>query len=343
MKYVQVVHKITQPMKEALDETPRRGGLYNWIFAFKGSIMSYKEIMDNLEDYDVVQINMAPADIIIAPLVAEKLKNSSTKLVLNNDYVVECWDMFRTHPYEYYTALRNADMMFGTVPVQASAMGNGAFTFSHPHFVDFLKHYGNRRDKDGVSNRIGYLMHQWEGKTYLPSLILHRLREERMEFTSVIYNYDKRKDLSARWARCMWDAFIPPLTYPDFVKEVSKDKLLLELCQYQTYGRTPVDFASLELPIVGSDRVESMRRLFPNMCCNPIDVRKLMNLIKRVLNDEEWLDEQMKYAYNKVDYYNYKNSTKRYKIALEMAEDNKNKHPKGYYVWNDTKKEFELR
>ena len=95
IKYLCLVNTVTPGIKDTLKEVPARSGFYNWLFAFKGDIASYENVVDgtvNLHDYDVVHINLPPIDQVMIFDIRKRLGwNSKTKLVLNNDYVLKCF------------------------------------------------------------------------------------------------------------------------------------------------------------------------------------------------------------------------------------------------------------
>jgi len=134
LKYCHVVYKITNGMKAALDEVPRRSGMYNWMFLFKGEMVPINEVSkDYLEKFDVVQVNLSPVDQVLVPEVRRILgNNSSTLLIANNDYVCEAWGKWGTHPLYYHQVQEVADAVFGTEPYQTSQLRDDAYCIPHP-------------------------------------------------------------------------------------------------------------------------------------------------------------------------------------------------------------------
>lgn len=313
LKYVHVVNKITPAMKNCLEEVPRRGGMYNWMFLFKGTMIPFNlATKEKLEEFDVVQVNMAPVDQLIVREVYKKLKGSSTILIGNNDYVCEAWDTWSQHPLQYAQAQEYPDAIFGTEEHQVSHLRDDAYTIPHPHWIKMLKHIGND-DLDEDKMEVGCMYHWWEGKTYTQSLLFQKLRETYPNLYSKLYGYgNTMHDKLKGWQRVMWDEISPLMDYPDFLRSLQTNKLFLENCSYHTYGRTTVDTAALGVPSIGTDRVFSMKHCFPEMSCDPFDLKQLQYIANRVLKRGSWLDEQMDYAYEAVEYFNYKNSKKRY-------------------------------
>jgi len=316
MKYAQCVFKIAPSMKMALDEVPRRGGLYNWLWVFKGELVPFN-MVDDFEKYDVVQINCSPVDQLLVREVRNKIpKSSSTLLVLNNDYVCEAWDTWGAHPMQYEQVLEYGDCVFGTEPHQTSCLRDDAYVIPHPHWIKMLKHIGND-DLDEDDFKVAAMYHWWEKKSYTMSLAFLKLRKKYPKLYTRLFSYIPNGDPNTRWQKVMFDEHINPSSYPEFIRGLMNNRFLLENCSYHTYGRTSVDTAALRIPTVGTDRVFSMKHCWKNMCCDPFNVKKLVSIMDKVLKGGSWLDQQIDYAYNACEYFNYKNSKERYMVMIE--------------------------
>ena len=321
LRYCHVVERITPEMKSALEEIPSRGGMYNWLFVHKGCMRTLNDLRasGDFEKYDVLQVNLSPVDQMIIKELRDTLpKSSSTLLIGNNDYVTESWDSWGQHPLQYQHYQGFADGVFGTEPYQVSNMIEGAYCIPHPHRIEVLKRIGND-DLELDKFKIGILYHWWEGRSYHQSLLMSRLRAKYPKLVSRVYGYYRPdKDKSAAWARVMFDNMMPLMQFPAFMRSLMTNRLILEQCSYHTYGRTTVDTAALGIPSIGTDRVFSMRHCWKNMCCDPFDQKKLLELADKVLKGGEWLQEQVDYARESCEYFNYDNSRQRY---LAMVED----------------------
>ena len=318
IKYLQVVQKVTPSMKHCLEEIPRRGGMYNWIFLFKGSMMPISEVTPKiLEDYDVIQINLAPVDQLLIKRLRNMLpKSSSTLLIGNNDYTCEAWETWRQHPLQYLQAQDELDAVFGTEKHQVTHLRDDAYVIPHPHWISMLKHIGND-DLETDRYKVGAVYHWWENKAYSASLMLEKLRRK-YKLVTRLYGYTPKNDPLVGWQKVMWDNIMPLMEYPKFQRSLMTNRFIIDNCSYHTYGRTSVDTAALGIPTIGSDRIFSMKQCFPNMCCDPFDLKTLSSIAERVLKDGRWLDEQMSIASDRCEYFNYKNSKSRY---MEMVEE----------------------
>ena len=322
IKYCHVVAKMTDVMEKAVQESPRRSGMYNWMYVHKGEMRAVDEMQkEDFEKYDVVQVNLSPVDQIIVPRIRRMLgNNSNTKLILNNDYVCEAWDGWNIHPQQFLDVQKLGDGLFGTEPYQTSNLIDGAFNMPHPTWTKSLKRYG--RTAPGSRIKIGVMFHHWEKKHFLSASNIYQLRDElRKPVEAKLYGYmGPEFDLNARWVKSMWTKIMPMTDFPSFISDMSKNTMMYEPCTYHTYGRASVDSACIELPTVGSDRVGSMRRLWPNSCCDPTDGKKTRELMHKWLADKKWASEQLEFAYSNVDYYNYDNCRERYLKMLEEVD-----------------------
>lgn len=318
LKYVHVCQRITPGAMSALtDEIPSRSGMYNWINVFKGEIQEFRSVntREKLEEYDVIQVNMSPMDSPLIPKIRALLgADSKTMLIVNNDYVCEAWDEAFNMLPEYYDDLQKmGDMVFGTEPHQVSNMINGAFCIPHPTNTKYLK----ALKSDVKNDSIATIYHWWLGDTYLPSRTANRIKEKHGLSASILYAYSEpERDRMKRWCKIMWDTIMAGMNFVEYFEHLASNKLIYEPCAYHTYGRNTVETACMGVPVVGSDRVLSMRINYPNCCCDPYDAKKTQEIADRLLTDEKWRQEQIDLAYKNVEYFNYENSKKRFMDAL---------------------------
>ena len=304
--------EISDNVKNTLQEQPARSGMYNWIFALQGSIEGFWHAKEHLEDFDVIQVNMSPKDMPIIPELNRLLKNSSTQLVLNNDYVCEYWGNFKIDPLQYEQMQRMGDMVFTTEPHQASNMIDGTFTMPHPSNTDALKHLGTNQQ----SNSLGYIFHWWAGKTQLPYMTMERAKKKFGFEKTTMFGYNKPYDEQSEWGNVLFDDIAPLMSFPQFAQYIQGQRLLYDPNPYHTYGRNGVELACWKKPIVGSNRVFSYNKLFPELTIDPYDRNDTFKKMELALGD---VDDIMNRAYKDVEYFNYKNSVKRFKEALEIS------------------------
>jgi len=320
IKYLTVCSRLTQSMKDCLDEVPRRGGFFNWLFAFKGEISAFNDV-DDFNKYDIIHINGSPNDQILASEVRRRINkdNKRTKIVLNNDHVHEIWPQWNMPFQRYYDAQRQADMVFGTEQYQTSNLIEGAKCIPHPHWIHMLKRWGRKN----VNDSIGYLFHWWEGNTMTPGIWSYKLREQGIKHRSKLYAYMPDRDKFPNWTKVYFDDLISPMAYPQFIESIIQNKIVVDYCGYHTYGRTSVDMAAIGVPMVGSNRIDSMRRCFPFTSHDPYDTKAMVESIKKLWTDEAFYKKVVDYAKEACEYYNYKNSKERFLKALKETEEEK--------------------
>ena len=315
IKYLSCCYKMSDSMKSALKEVPRRGGYYNWIFVHQGGIKPYRMVED-FEDYDVVSVNMSPIDQHLVPMIREKIpESSSILLVLNNDYVTECWPDWQQHPMEYLNVQKAGDAVFATEKYQTSFMRDDAYCMPHPHWIEGYKHIKPDYDNDDFD--VAAIYHWWEGGSYHMSQILERLRKEFPKLYTKLYAYMQARDKSAKWQKVMFDEHKPMMEYKDYINSLGKNRFVFENGPYHTYGRNSVDTAAMGIPTVGSNRIDSMRRCWGQTAHDPYDARSILNSMRKILTDKNFVQDILDKAKEESEYYNYQNSRERYMTMIE--------------------------
>ena len=332
-------------MQKALKEVPRRGGLYNWIFNFKGEIRQYSDALNELKNYDIVQINMSPIDQIMIPEVSRILKGTSTVLVLNNDYVCEKWTDWNLSPLYYEELQRLGDCVFGTEPYQTSHLIKGSFCMPHPTWTHMVNKIGVDRNTPKKSVEINFLFHWWEGRTYDSGLLVKRLRDyftkkgKTLHARLISYNYGN--DRLKQWTKTLFDELIPLKDYWEWIQTVGNADLVVDLCSYHTYGRNGVDCAAMGIPLVSSKGMFSSQHCYPEMSVDSFDLVQVEKKIIRVIEDKPWVSEQLLVAKEKMEYFSYANSMERY-LAMIKTQMLKVSKPKNghFYEWDEEGRVF---
>jgi hypothetical protein len=322
MKFTHVMgaNEIPDYIQSCLKEQPAGSGMYNWIFAFKGEVNTYNSIKGKLDNYDILQVNMSPLDFqTIIDIRAEltRTENTKTKLVINNDYVCECWSDWDIDPRFYDSIQRMGDMVFGTEPHQVSNMINGTFCIPHPTNTKWIKRLGT--DGHGESNSIGYIFHWWEGGTYLPYRTVEKVKDKYGIKKSNVYGYKPQHDKMRKFVQLTWDNVMPLDEFPNYAERLMKDKIVYDPNPFHTYGRNGVEAACWGVPIVGSNRVFSYNKLFPEFACDPYDFKATMEKFDFIMNNPEEVKKIMARAYKEVEWFNYENSKKRFLDAFDIA------------------------
>ena len=276
MKYCMGVNALKQPMLDFIKEMPMKSGLYNWIRVFDGELLPYKEILDRTDEYDVIHCNMAPSDWYMIGKIAEKTKNSSTKLVLNNDHICQIWKGWNQHPQAYIEIQKKGDMIFGTEPIQTAHMIDGAKCIPHPTNT---REIGLFKSKDRAnSDSLGIFYHFYYDDPYLTWILMEKLNIGK--FYTRLYAYNPKHDEMERWTPNLFDFVAGKyLPFRQYIFEMLSNRLMYDSCPYYVYGRTNTETACIGIPTVGSDTVYSGKICWPELVCNPLDILKKKKLI----------------------------------------------------------------
>jgi len=293
-----------------------RTGLYSWLPVFDGGVRQWQD-MDpaEYEKYDIIHVNLSGQDIHIPGDLKKKLGDSSkTKVVANNDYTVELWQS----SYDYLTTvgreLQYPDMLFGTEPNQVGAMEllteRNVHLITHPCFVKRLKTLTPAQKKDIIS----VMWHRYDNYAVVPSLAVKDLGPK-----TRLIGYDPNSDKKRYLTSCHYNYVTPGTNYMDFCEQLMESKIIVDPFTLTSQSRTGWDCAALGVPMVGSDRNYSVQKCFPQTMCSPHDIKKMRELVKKLLNDEKFRQEVIDYAKEAVEEVNYENSKLKYLRALEKG------------------------
>lgn len=288
-----------------------RSGLYQTVSVFKGDVYLYNEIKDNLEDFDVIQVNLSAQDFHLVNNIKERLKSSSTKIVANCDYTTELWQSSFDYIDTMKRELSGADMIYGTEPKMAGTLqtliNRKVHVLPHPTDVKRLKTLSTP-DKDDY---ISVNWHRYDNFSMIPAITVRDLGKKIQ-----LIGYDIKSDRKRYVTGYLYDRVISGTNFLDFTEVLMKSPIVFEPFTLNSYGRTTTETAALGVPTVGSNRVESVRRCFPKTCLDPYDVVGNRKMIKKVLENEKFRNEVIDYAKEACEFYNKENSKNRYLEAL---------------------------
>jgi hypothetical protein len=311
LKYCDITNHIHLQL---LDEELLRTGSYQWLNVFKGKIYPAHEILPTLKDgdFDIIRVNMSAQDINLINTIREKIgNNSKTKLVVNNDYTTEMWQSAFQYPETMRRELAGADMLFGTEYYQCTTLkeltGRDVYEIPHPAYVKRLKVLSPKKNTDFIS----VVWHRYDKFSYIPYFAV---RNHNCQTRLIGFNPKEVNDYFVTEA--LYDDIAIGTNYLDFCDQSLESKLVYDPFTYHSYGRTTVDTAALGVPVVGSNRVESIRRCYPHTCVDPYDTTKARELIYRILNDNKFKELVIETAQKEVEYYGWEQSKKRYLNAL---------------------------
>jgi len=307
--YVLVTYHIHEQL---LKENKTRTGLYQWQNIFNGDV-KYPSDISNYEDYDIVQVNMSSQDVPLVSEIRNKLgDNSNTKLVLNNDYGLEMWDKSFPHPEILFNSIAKfPDMIFNTEYYGATAMsvltGRKCFIIPHPADVKRLKALPKIPTKDVIS----VIWRRYDNFSYIPSLALRDLPIKKR-----LIGYDPKLDSQSWLTRSLYDEVLEGTNFYDFCDQLRESKIVYDPYTYHSYNRAGVDCAAMGVPVVGSNRTQSINVCYPFTKVDPFDVSTAKRLIENLLSNDEFRQKVIDYAQSHAEVYNYRNSMEKYLMAL---------------------------
>lgn len=311
IKYLLVTNYIHQQL---LEEELTRTGLYQWINVFNGEVKYPRDVVD-FNDYDIVQVNMSAQDIQEAANIRELIgEDSKTKIVLNNDYTTEMWGRSFGNPETMRREIAPADMIFGTEYFQVTALtevsNRKVFIIPHPADVKRLKNLPEIPKKDIIST----IWRRYDNHAYIPSLAV---RDHGL--TTQLIGYDKSIDNKVWLTTTLYDYVMAGTNYFDYCDQMRESLIVYDPFTYHSYNRGVVDCAAMGVPVVGSNRTQSVNVCYPFTKVDPFDVTGARKMIEKLLTDEAFYDKVVKYARETAEYYNHKNSMEKYLMALSEA------------------------
>jgi len=324
IKYLLLTNYIHQQL---LDEELARTGLYQWINVFNGEVRYPRDVAD-YNDYDIIQINMSTQDAPLAKDVKEKLRpDSKTKIVVNNDYTTEIWGNAFGAPKTLAREVREADMLFGTEYYQTTALSQltrrKCFVIPHPADVKRLKSLPEVPKKNIIST----IWRRYDKHVYTPSLVA-----EGHGLTTQLIGFDTAQDPKTWLTTTLFDVVFAATNYFDYCNQMRESLIVYDPFTYHSYNRGVVDCAALGVPVVGSDRTQSVNMCYPFTKVDPYDVATARRLIQRLIEDKEFYKKVVDFAREKVEIYNHPNSMEKYLSAISESmvevKENKLKHVK---------------
>lgn len=291
-------------------------GLWLWAKVFnefgkKGDIRVIKR-KHELEDYDIIGLNLTPGNFGLVDPIREELGNSSsTKLVVNIDFEIDNWGTIWMVPTILEHVLGNADLLFHVEPVGANVLEHALQRKVHtlPHPVDLKGLDGIKQiDRDPT---IVTLYHR-----HTPDITTPYFAQRFIPLNRVLLGYIGGKVP----ASSLYDLALPYMPFNEAMLVMSKAMIGYHVHNGYTCGRGVIENAALMVPCICSDTIEAGRRLFPELTCNPYDVKKQHELMMMLLHNDEMVDGIVRYAWTEAAHYSFENSYKRMVDALEVEE-----------------------
>jgi len=295
-------------------EEPRRSGLYKWLDVFNSDAEIYRERMD-LEAYDVIHINLSGGDLGFIPPVVEELENSSTQVVVSNDYSLEMWqNKIPYNPHMLVRALRGVDWFFGTEPMTANFLANltkrkEVYTIPHPVDVKFLK----SRPEKVEAERISILYHRYDNQILVPWMVTN---DAGMDVWLLGYQ-GSRFDNHNAFTQTLFGGIKKHKKWVDHLNLIEGSKMVYEPTTYFTWSRSITECAALGKLAFGSDRGYAMKRCYPETCCDPYDTTGLRKIMFKLKSDKNFADEVREQALEQSEYYDVSKAKERFLACVD--------------------------
>jgi len=336
MKYLLLTTPHGGYFPSLLGESVHRPGIYQWHEAFnkggdKGEVKHVLEVAPKeLENYDIIHINGCGTDVDLCVKVKDALKESSTTVIFNLDYAVETWQQGFPKPGSFYKALKAADFIFAQEPAQQAMLNYFIHTVIKPqrtkvsvpvipHPVDteglkkaFVPHE-QRQDK------IVVCYHRYDRHIYIPSALTWDLEAYHPKMPSKILKvpvFMAGVGGPMTVPLDLFDGWINVKSWPFFLYQLSHSTIGLSYYTIHSHDRFAEECACLGIPCVGTTNSYSVSLLHPYLVHSPLDFTGLRHSLKQLLEDREFYDKCWKYAFEKVETLNHKNSKMR--LLFEM-------------------------
>lgn len=315
IKYLLVTNYIHHQL---LDEELARTGLYQWLNVFNGEVKCPRDVLD-YSKYDIVQVNMSKQDIGLVTDIRDELgPDSKTKLVLNNDYTTEMWGNTFEQPNVVGRETHGADMIFGTEYYMCTAMtemtGRTCYVIPHPADIRRLKSLA----PVPVRNVISTIWRRYDKNSLIPSFVARN-----HGLTTQLLGFDKNQEPRTWSVTPLYDYVFAGTNFFDFCDQLRESKVVYDPFTFHSYNRAMVDCAALGVPVVASDRTQSVNVCYPFTKVDPWDVKGAREMIDRLLTDEEFRQKVVNTARERSEFYNHENSCERYLMAIKKEQTDK--------------------
>lgn len=294
-----------------------------WFRAFNtgnwsGEVRHIKTVAEaDLQKWDIIHVNLCGVTAPIIPKIKEAIKNSSTILIINQDYATENFETGFQKPRDFYEAIKAADFIFCQEPVSVSFMN---FMLKHhfnipkkavlvPHPCDMtLKKY--RVDFEKRLDMLAVIYHRYKGELLIPSMLSWGLKYPTTLFGLVAGNIPVG----------LFNFTSPYMDWSKYFYVLAHCSIGLDyISGYHCMGRFQMETSCLSIPTVCTNNIYMGVKLFPQVTHDPTDFEGIRGSLQKLIEDEEFYHLVAEYAYEQVENYNWENSRKRLLTALQEA------------------------
>ena len=316
--------------------------LSQWFKAFrsvgwKAEVKHVKDLaVDDFQNYSLVHLNACGTNLNLIKEVKDAIAGSSTKLIVNMDYPLETFEPAFNNPWFFAKSLMMADFIFAQEPSQQAfltyllkrttvpGLGNrfyGKEDFKvplvpHPCQTGEMKKlfvpYEERNDG------LVFVYHRYAGgQIWIPGWVVQDLKlptgEQIPLYATNLVVETSAMDRSAA-PMLLWDYSQSAQTVGNWDKWVyllAHSTLGFSYYTIHSWDRFICEAASLGVPVVCTNLSYSGTQLFPNICHDVLDLSGMRNSFDRLVSDEDFYQRTTKFAFDKIEEYNWKASVDR--------------------------------
>ena len=297
------------------------GGLFNWPVAFdthgKKGDMSSNLTRELLEEFDIVHVNFTPGNASYIAAIRDSIGvNSDTKIIANVDFAIGLWNSI--DPLIMRQQLNLADFVFHVEPVGATRLTNflGRDIPAIPHPVDVDKIFPFRKQPSfPIIVACSYHRYMYTWATYFYSV--YHLKEK-YGIRTALMNYSATTAVVA--LDSLFDDVVDRSPYAVYLDMLGDCFVHVDLAPDYTYGRGIVEAAALGVPTIGSNTIDAMNVIWPDLAVPPHDDGSVGRLLEKLLTDNDFATDMAEQGTVGCKRYNLKNSYDRMIVELEKLD-----------------------
>lgn len=287
-------------------------GFYNWPLVFGGNYSAFQVVEDKLNSYDIIFVGISPLELHgqLISQIRERLTNKNTKVVACVDYSSEMWQdpSMRNNPFNIDALrleLEKCDFIFSAETsmksrLQALLPERTIHHFPHPTNIGALKALAV--ESEDKLDQAFYLIHRYDNNVYDMYSVARGVKG--IKNVAICLDGNIMIDCLRFFKRAQQGK-----QYRLFIQDLAKARIVVDSYhKIHSYGRTPVECACLRTPIVSTDWVTSARDLWPKCTVAAGDIKAQQDMVNRLLSDQDFYNEVVEYAWNKVNEYDYESS-----------------------------------
>ena len=296
-------------------------GLFQWVAAFekygKFGRMSPHVDKHELEDSDIVHVNYTPTnESYIAALREELGEHSSTRIIANVDFGTMMWNGI--DPLVMKQQLSLADMVFHVESTGAQRLerllGKKVHVIPHPTNVEDIKKGIKPTDERSASITCQYHRYADTWDVYYYGLM--NIRKE-YDLRTILMNFEPKDKAKPRVPIiCMFTELINKMNYRDYLQLFANAFVNVDITFDHTYGRGIVEAAALGIPTIGSNTIEAMHILWPDLEVEPGNDVMMGRVMRKLLDDDEFREEMITQGFERCEYYSLEDSYLKMLVAL---------------------------